>query len=208
MRAALRAAGYLPEEVPVRAAPATINTRRGYTPREIGHLLRVSAEKVRRWIAAGELRAINTADRPVRQAAARDSALPSGGFPAATAGRHGDAGPTATATAAADDGLFAAAIRHWAAADRLPAGIRGARPRRGQSPVARRCDYGRRGTQRQDQRCGHRSNGGPLPVTCKRKLTVSPQTWLPWGSPSNDKKDRVRWSHAARGTETAPDRTS
>jgi hypothetical protein len=34
---------------------------RGHTPREVARLLRVSADKVRCWIALGELGAINTA---------------------------------------------------------------------------------------------------------------------------------------------------
>ena len=34
---------------------------RGYTPRELARLLRVSPDRVRAWIAAGELGAINTA---------------------------------------------------------------------------------------------------------------------------------------------------
>lgn len=34
--------------------------RRGLTPNEIGKLLRVSPDKVRAWIARGELKAINT----------------------------------------------------------------------------------------------------------------------------------------------------
>jgi excisionase family DNA binding protein len=36
--------------------------QRGYTPREVARQLRVSPERVRAWIARGELPAINTAD--------------------------------------------------------------------------------------------------------------------------------------------------
>lgn len=35
--------------------------RRGYTPNELAPLLRVSPDKVRRWIESGELQAVNTA---------------------------------------------------------------------------------------------------------------------------------------------------
>ena len=34
---------------------------RGYTPRELAHLLRVSPDRIRAWIKAGELGAIDTA---------------------------------------------------------------------------------------------------------------------------------------------------
>jgi excisionase family DNA binding protein len=36
---------------------------RGYTPRELGRLLRVSPDQVRRWIQSGELGAIDTSRR-------------------------------------------------------------------------------------------------------------------------------------------------
>jgi excisionase family DNA binding protein len=54
--------------VPVDAAfavdtPATAATgRRGYTPNELARLLRVSPDRVRGWIARGELRAVNMAE--------------------------------------------------------------------------------------------------------------------------------------------------
>jgi hypothetical protein len=40
---------------------AEAHVRCGYTPNELAPLLRVSPDKVRRWIEAGELLAINTA---------------------------------------------------------------------------------------------------------------------------------------------------
>lgn len=44
----------------MEAAPLPpIETKRGYTPREVSRLYRVSPEKVRGWIARGELRALN-----------------------------------------------------------------------------------------------------------------------------------------------------
>jgi excisionase family DNA binding protein len=41
--------------------PHANSETRGYTPRELARLLRVSADRVRAWIASGELGAINTA---------------------------------------------------------------------------------------------------------------------------------------------------
>jgi len=46
----------------------------GYTPNELGRLLRVSPDRIRRWIAAGELGAINTA--PSRLSKPRFIVLP------------------------------------------------------------------------------------------------------------------------------------
>jgi excisionase family DNA binding protein len=39
----------------------TDNSARGYTPAELARLLRVSPDRIREWIVAGELGAINTA---------------------------------------------------------------------------------------------------------------------------------------------------
>lgn len=49
----------------LRSAENAASTPRGFTPREVARLFRVSVEKVRGWIARGELAAINTADSPV-----------------------------------------------------------------------------------------------------------------------------------------------
>lgn len=47
---------------------------RGLTPREVGQLLRVSPDRVRAWIASGELGAVNTA--PTRSGKPRFVILP------------------------------------------------------------------------------------------------------------------------------------
>jgi hypothetical protein len=39
---------------------------RGLTPAEVGRLLRVGPDRVRGWIAAGELAALNVADPPAK----------------------------------------------------------------------------------------------------------------------------------------------
>jgi hypothetical protein len=41
-------------------ADATQTAERGYTPRELARLLRVSPDRVRGWIMAGELQALDT----------------------------------------------------------------------------------------------------------------------------------------------------
>jgi transposase len=41
--------------------PPQVAPQRGHTPRELAKLLRVSADRVRGWIARGELGALNTA---------------------------------------------------------------------------------------------------------------------------------------------------
>jgi helix-turn-helix protein len=41
--------------------PADLAGKRGYTPREVARVLRVSPDRVRLWIKQGELSAINTA---------------------------------------------------------------------------------------------------------------------------------------------------
>src|SRR4051794_17657335 len=40
---------------------ASLSKQRGYTPRELARLLRVSPDRIRAWIIAGELGAVNTA---------------------------------------------------------------------------------------------------------------------------------------------------
>jgi hypothetical protein len=45
------------------SAAGTHTAGRGYTPAELARLLRVSPDRVRAWIVAGELTAINTASR-------------------------------------------------------------------------------------------------------------------------------------------------
>jgi hypothetical protein len=47
----------IPPILPVPADPAL----RGYTPRELGKLLRVSHDQIRAWIRSGELGAVDTA---------------------------------------------------------------------------------------------------------------------------------------------------
>ncbi len=42
---------------------ATTPHKRGYTPAELAHLLRVSPDRVRAWIKSGELQAIDTSPR-------------------------------------------------------------------------------------------------------------------------------------------------
>jgi Helix-turn-helix domain len=43
------------------AADTKPSLARGYTPNELARMLRVGPDKVRAWIARGELRAVNTA---------------------------------------------------------------------------------------------------------------------------------------------------
>jgi excisionase family DNA binding protein len=47
--------------VPPDHTPALAEPRHGLTPREVARLLRVSPDRVRSWIASGELGAIDTA---------------------------------------------------------------------------------------------------------------------------------------------------
>jgi excisionase family DNA binding protein len=51
----------MPAESNLKIDPAVHADRRGYTPAELARLLRVSPDRVRAWIVAGELGAIDTA---------------------------------------------------------------------------------------------------------------------------------------------------